>query len=213
MNSYVITIARGFGSGGKEIAHKLSEKLAIPCYEKQILTMASERSGINEILFNQADEKLRGNYITNILKKIPASILVEAADRDFVSDKQLFDIQAAIIKQLAKSKSCIIIGKCADDLLREHKNVISVYVEAPRESCVASIMNKMQVTEEKAHDLINKTDRYRAEYYRFYTQGKDWTNPINYDLTLNSERIGRDSCVQIIESYVQNKFADLISLS
>lgn len=90
--------------------------------------------------------------------------------------------------------------------MRDRKNVISVYIEAPRAACVASIREKMHVSEERANQLIQKTDKYRAKYYSYYTGGNNWTNPINYDLVLNSHRIGREKCVELIKDYVRIKF-------
>ncbi|WP_334196488.1 cytidylate kinase-like family protein [Muricomes intestini] len=208
MENYVITIARGFGSGGKEIAIKLGERLGISCYERQLLTMASDQSGIDEGLFVETDERLRGKYIANWLRKIPFTDVLEPREKDFVSDINLFNIQAELIRSLAKSESCIIVGKCADHILKDYKNVISLYVEAPRSACVKSIMNKMYISEERANQLIHSTDRYRAQYYNYYTGGKDWTNPINYDLILNSNRIGRDNCVEVIMEYIKIKFGE-----
>lgn len=206
MKNYVITIARGFGSGGKQIGAKLAEELGIPCYERQILSMASEQSGIAEDLFVEVDEKLRGSYITNMLKKVPYTSVVEPTEKDFVSDVNLFNIQAELIRELAKTESFVIIGKCADYVLRDYKNVISIYIEAPREACVKSIQEKLFISEEHANQLIKKTDKYRADYYKYYTQGGLWTNPINYDMTLNSARIGRDKCVSLIHDYLKLKF-------
>lgn len=202
MKKYVITIARGFGSGGKEIGMNLAAELGIPCYEKQILDMASDYSGINKRLFMEVDEKLRGSYITNLIKKVPGCNVIQPNEKGFISDVNLYNIQAEIIRELAKTESCIIIGKCADYVLRDKENVISIYIEAPRKQCVASIMNKMQVSEEEANELIRKTDKYRADYYKYYTGGGSWTNPINYDMTLNSARIGRDRCVEVIKEYL-----------
>lgn len=208
MGNYVITIARGFGSGGKDIGTRLGKELGIPCYERQILTMASDQSGIDESVFVETDEKLRGKYIGNFLRKVPVSGVLEPWERDFVSDNNVFNIQAEIIRSLAKTQSCIIIGKCADDILREYDNVISVYVEASRSECVKSIQEKMHVSDERANQLIHSTDKYRAKYYSYYTGGKDWTNPINYDLVLNSGRVGREKCVELIKDYVRIKFGE-----
>lgn len=205
MNNYVITIARGFGSGGKEIGTKLSEQLGIPCYEKQLLDMASEYSGINRQLFAEVDEKLRGSYIRNWLRKAPSNYVVEPSSKKFTSDVNLFNIQSEIIRELAKTESCIIIGKCADYVLQDRRNVVSVYIEAPRRDCVKSIMNKMQVSSMEAEELIRRTDKYRADYYKFYTNGGYWTNPVNYDMTLNSARVGRDKCVELIIEYLKLK--------
>lgn len=208
MKRYVITIARGFGSGGKDIGMRLSEALGIPCYERQILTMASEKNGIDEYIFVENDEKLRGKYIANFLRKVPVSGIVEPYDKEFISDVNIFNLQAEIIRSLAATESCIIIGKCADYILKDNKNVISIYVEAPRECCVKSIRDKMHVSEERAHQLIHSTDKYRSKYYSYYTGGRDWTNPTNYDLVLNTGRVDREMCVEIVKNYVNMKFGD-----
>ena len=203
MQGYVITIARGFGSGGKEIGVKLGQRLGIPCYEQQILKMASEHSGINEALFNMADEKLGKG---GLLRGLAFDYVVEPSDKRFTSNNNLFNIQSEIIKKLASEMSFIVIGKCADYVLKDFCNVASFYIEAPRADCVASIVKKLGVTEQEAHRLIEKTDKYRADYYKYYTNGNYWTNPVNYDMTLNSSRVGRDRCVDVIENYVKVKF-------
>uniref|UniRef100_I5AWA3 Cytidylate kinase n=1 Tax=Eubacterium cellulosolvens (strain ATCC 43171 / JCM 9499 / 6) TaxID=633697 RepID=I5AWA3_EUBC6 len=208
MKNYVITIARGFGSGGKDIGMRLSEALGIPCYERQILTMASEKSGIDESVFVESDERLRGRYIANFMRKLPVSGIVEPYDKEFMSDVNVFNIQADIIQTLASTQSCIIVGKCADYLLKDRKNVISIYVEAPRDYCVKSIREKMHVSEQRANQLIHSTDKYRAKYYSYYTGGKDWTNPTNYDLVLNTARISREKCVELVKNYIDIRFGD-----
>lgn len=204
--NYVITIARGFGSGGKEIATKLGEKLGIPVYEKQILEMASNYSGLSEELFIEVDEKVRGNAVKNALEKFTFPKEVLPTSKKFECDINLFCIQAEIIRQLAKTTSCIIIGKCADHILKEYDNVGSFYIEAPRAACLESITKKMGVDEKEAAKLIEKTDKYRADYYKFYSGGNYWTNPVNYDLTLNSARIGRDKCADVIIEMMKVKF-------
>ena len=203
MQKFVITIARGFGSGGKEIGVKLAERLGIPCYEQQILRMASESSGINEALFNLADEKID---IADKLKGLPFHYVVEPSDKRFTSNNNLFNIQSELIRRLADRTSFIVIGKCADYALRDYSNVASFYILAHRADCVASIVKKMGVSENEAHRLIEKTDKYRADYYKHYTNGNYWTNPVNYDMTLNSARVGRDRCVDVMENYIKVKF-------
>ncbi len=208
MKNYIITIARGFGSGGCEIASKLSEELGIPYYDRQLLAMASEQSGIDESLFVEVDEKLRGTHLTSLLAKVPNTEVIEPREKKFVSDINLYNIQAQIISELAKTETCIVIGKCADYILRHYDNVISIYIEANRKACVESIMEKMYVSEARANHLIKMTDKYRASYYKYYTGGRDWTNPTNYDMTLNSARIGKDKCVKVIKDYIQTKFSE-----
>ena len=209
MDNFVITIARGFGSGGKQIGLALSKQLGIPCYESQILSMASNYSGINKDLFFQVDEKLRGYHlIKRLMKSANKDDIVEPTDRSFISDVNLYNIQAKIIKELAKQQSCIIIGKCANHLLRDYDNTVSVYIEAPRAFCVKNVIERLGVTEEEAHRMIYQTDRYRADYYKYYTGGETWTNPVLYDMTLNSDRMGMDKCTELIIQYLKIKLGD-----
>lgn len=209
MDNFVITIARGFGSGGKQIGLALSKQLGIPCYESQILSMASNYSGINKDLFFQVDEKLRGYHlIKRLMKSANKDDIVEPTDKSFISDVNLYNIQAKIIKELAKQQSCIIIGKCANHLLRDYENTVSVYIEAPRAFCVKNVIERLGVTEEEAHRMIYQTDRYRADYYKYYTGGETWTNPVLYDMTLNSDRMGMDKCTELIIQYLKVKLGE-----
>lgn len=161
MDNFVITIARGFGSGGKQIGLALSKQLGIPCYENQILSMASNYSGINKDLFFQVDEKLRGYHlIKRLMKSANKDDIVEPTDKSFISDVNLYNIHAKIIKELAKQQSCIIIGKCANHLLRDYDNTVSVYIEAPRAFCVKNVIERLGVTEEEAHRMIYQTSYF-----------------------------------------------------
>lgn len=205
MKNYVITIARGFGSGGKTLAQELAEELGINFYENRILTLASQLGDIEESRFVEVDEKLRSGYTLSLLKNIPNMLNPIPMHKGFVSDDKLFEYQSEIIKELAQSESCIIVGKCADYVLKDFDNVISIYIEAPRAYCVQRIGEKMNLSEDEATETIVKTDKYRADYYRYYTHGNEWTNPINYDMTLNSARVGHDNCKIVIKDYLKTK--------
>jgi len=209
MSNYVITIARGFGSGGKQVGISLSEKLGIPCYESQILALASEYSGIDKKKFVNVDEKLPGGALQKLKSAKNVDHIMTPTDKKFFSADNLFKIQEKIIIELAQNESCVIIGKCANWLLRDFKNVISVYIEAPRAFCLANVMYKLDATEEEARRLIVETDKYRADYFKHYTKGRVWTDPVLYDMTLNSQRIGPDNCVKLIMDYVKIKFPDI----
>lgn len=208
MDNFVITVARGFGSGGKQIASKVAEELGIHCYENRILTLASQMSGLDEQLFREVNEKMREKKVSSFLRGIPITSRPKPEDKEFVSDEKLFEIQKEIIEHLADSESCVIVGKCADWVLRDRKNVVSVYIEAPRRYCVKNVMERMGVNEATAHKSIAQTDKYRAAYYEHYTGGNYWTNPVNYDMTLNSERVGREGCVKVIIDYLKMKFPE-----
>ena len=203
MDNFVVTFARGFGTGGKEIASLLAKDLGIHCYENRILTLASQMSGLDEKLFQSVNEKVRDNGgFSSFLKGLPRAKSYIARNEKFVSDDKLFEIQSDIIKNLAETKSCVIVGKCADYILRDKPNVVSVYIEAPRAFCLKRTMEKMGVTKEVAAATIEQTDKFRADYYKYYTKGNYWTNPVNYDMTLNSEKIGIEDCVKLIKQYL-----------
>ncbi len=206
MEQFVVTFARGFGTGGKEIASRLARDLKIHCYENRILTLASQLSGLDSNLFAQVNEKVRdtGGF-AGFLRGLPRARHYISRNETFVSDDVLFGYQKQIIESLADHESCIIVGKCADWVLKGRKNVVSVYIEASRDFCVRRTVKHMGVTEETAHATIKKTDRYRADYYRYYTNGQEWTNPIHYDMTLNSERIGIEQSVVLIKHYLTIK--------
>lgn len=188
MNNYIITIARSFGSGGKEIASIISEKLGIPYYERQILTMASQASGIDESEFVEVDEKLHGSYLVKSLTKLPTTNVLRPESRAFVSDINLFNIQAKIIEELSHTQSCIIVGKCADYILREKPNVLSVFVEAYTQDCINLIRSRVYVSKERAKDIKKRTDKYRTAYYKYYTRGQNWRDSLNYDMFMNTSR-------------------------
>jgi cytidylate kinase len=207
MGHFVVTFARGFGSGGKEIASKLAKDLSVHCYENRILTLASQLSGLDETLFHEVNEKIskKGVSYAGLMKGLPRSRKYIARNEKFVSDDTLFSYQKQIIRNLADTESCVIVGKCADYILAGRHDVVSVYIEAPRDFCIRRTVEHMGVTEEVAAATIKQTDKYRAEYYAYYTHGNYWTNPVNYDMTLNSERVGIEECVEVIKAYMKIK--------
>lgn len=188
---FVITIARGFGSGGKQIARAVAKELGIPCHEHDILTLAAEKSGYDRAKFAEADEKIVRHSLLHTLSE------------SFVPNDVLFEHQAKVIRELAEKESCVIVGKCADYVLRDMDNVFSFYIEATRAVCLKNVMEKMDVSEAEANELITETDKFRADYYKYYTGGNYWTNPVNYDLTLNSGKLGAENCVKVIKNYVE----------
>ena len=203
MERFVVTFARGFSTGGKEIASRLAKELGIHCYENRILTLAAQLSGLDEKLFQEVNEKIRDHGgFSSFLRGLPRSRNYISRNETFVSDDTLFSYQKQIIENLADTESCVIVGKCADWVLRGRPNVVSIYIEAPRPFCVQRTIEHMGVTEEVANATIEHTDKYRADYYEYYTHGNYWTNPVNYDMTLNSERVGVDNCVKLIRQYL-----------
>ena len=206
MKNIVITIARQYGSGGKTIGEMLAKDLGFECYSREILKMASDDSGINEQLFAKADEKLKNRFF-KMPKKVYDGGLISPDSDDFVSDDNLFNYQAKIIKNLAETKNCVIIGRCADFVLKDYDNVASVFVHAPSEFNLARAMERNSLTEKEMQRYIEKTDKYRGDYYRYYT-GHEWDDAKNYDLCLDSSKLGFEGCMEAIKSYLKVRFKD-----
>lgn len=205
MEKYVITIARGYGSGGRTIGQMLSEKLGIPYYDRDLLRLASDDSGINQELFAKADEKIKKSLLYRIAKNVYKGELIPPDSDDFVSNDNLFNYQAKIIKELAETESCIIIGRCADFVLKDYPNVVRVFVHAPQEDCIATLKEMTAKPEKELEKQITSIDRHRAEYYKYYT-GRNWEDAKNYDLCLNSSNLGFEKCVEIVKSYLDIRF-------
>lgn len=204
MDKFIITIARGYGSGGRTVGKMLAEELGVPFYDRELLRMASEDSGINEELFGRADEKLKKSLLYRLMKQHYKGELIPPDSDDFVSNDNLFNYQAKIIKDLAEQESCIMVGRCADYILRNHKNVISLYVHAPFESCVARLMNMFGEPKKDLEKKITDIDKHRGEYYAYYT-GRRWKDAQNYDLCINTDELTFEQVVEIVNAYIKVK--------
>lgn len=191
MQNYVITIARGYGSGGKTIGQMLSKELGIEYYDKDLIKIASENSGINEGLFGTTDEKVKKSLV---LKK-----------NDVASQDRLFQYQSEAIKKLANQESCIIIGRAADYILKGNKNVVRVFIYSDFDSCVKVVMDRFAYTQKEAEKKILSIDKERSDYYKYHT-GHDWRCAVNYDLCLNSGELGFDKVAEIIKDYLKIRF-------
>ncbi len=201
----VITIARQYGSGGRTVGKMLAKEMGIPYYSSNLLKMASEESGINEQLFAQLDEKLKNSPFLRMSTDLYTGDLIPPESSDFVSAKNLFNYQAKVMKRLAETESCVIIGRAADFILKDFQNVVSVFVHGSKEFNLARAMEQNSMTEAEMEKFIQKTDKYRAEYYKHYT-GRDWTDARNYDLCLNSSKLGFEKCVKEILAYIKVRF-------
>ncbi|MDO4267905.1 MAG: cytidylate kinase-like family protein [Eubacteriales bacterium] len=190
--SKVITISREFGSGGREVGFRLSEKLGIPFYDKEIISMAAEQSNIAEDIFQANDEVIgrKERQLHEYVSLNPFSPLYEIP----VSD-QIFMAQSQMIKKIAMSGPCVIIGRCSDIIVEDG---FHVFVCAGMKKRV----ERMQRLEpgESARSLetrMREIDKKRRDYYQYYS-GNEWGNPRNYDLCLNSGRLGISRCVDMI---------------
>jgi cytidylate kinase len=207
MNKYVITIARGYGSGGRTIGQMLSKELGIPYYDRDLLRLASDDSGINEQLFAKADEKLKKSLLFKIASNVYKGEIIPPDSDEFVSNDNLFNYQAKIVKELANTETCIIIGRCADFILKDFENVVRVFVHAPLEDCIRNVKELTDKSDKEAEKQIAAIDKHRSDYYKYYT-GRDWQDAKNYDLCLNSGHLGYQKCVDIVKAYLNIRFVE-----
>lgn len=203
--NFVITIARQYGSGGKTIGEMLGKRLGIEYYDKDLIRLASEESGINAGLFMNADEKVKTSALFRAINKAKVGEVISPDSSDFTKPQNLFNYQAKIIRELASEQSCVIIGRCADYILRDYDNVLSVFVHAPKDFCMEMAAKKHSMSEKELEKFIQKTDKERSEYYKFYT-GREWSDARNYDLCLNSSKLGFEKCVDEIIAYMDVRF-------
>lgn len=202
MDKLVITIARSYGSGGRTMGKLLAQELGIKYYDREILRLASDESGIDEALFGKADEKLKSTSLFKIARKAYQGELIPPESDDFTSNDNLFNYQAKVIRDLAEEESCVIIGRCADYILRDHPNVIRLYCYAPLLDCIKREQAQSSLSEVEIIKKINRIDKYRSEYYKYYT-GADWRDVRNYDFCLNTASMTYEQLIDAVKSYIQ----------
>lgn len=200
----IITISREFGSGGREIGKILSEQLDIPFYDKELLEIASRESGICQELFVKHDE----NYTSSLLFSLVMGNYPMTADGrinpDMPLNHKIFLAQFDTIKSLAEKGPCVIVGRCADYVLKNMTNVVNFFVSGNIIEKKARILERYDIEKNKAEDFIRKTDKRRASYYNYYTDMK-WGEAKNYDLCINSSKTGIDGAVRLMKDYIAIK--------
>ncbi len=201
MKKIVITIARSYGSGGRTLGRLLAKELGIPCYDQELVRMASDESGINQALFGEADETKKGVSLFKGSKPYTGKVLPPGSD-DFTSQDNLFSLQAEVIKRLAEQESCIIIGRCADYVLKDRTDVLRLFFYAPLEDCVTRAQEISGEPEKELLKKINRIDKYRAAYYKYYT-GNDWNDTRNYDFCLNTASMSYEKLIEVVKSYIE----------
>lgn len=198
----IITIGRQYGSGGAEVGKKLGKKLGLDVYDKEILRMTSNESGIRESYFHLADERAGKKLLYKIVQSMVPENTNPSLGNDLVSADNLFRFQSSVIRKLAQEQSCIFIGRCAEHVLAGADNLVRVFISADMSARVERIREKGYYAEEDIVKNIKRMDKERREYHRYFT-GKDWESLDNYDLILNSAKIGTDGCVECIEDYLK----------
>ena len=204
MENRVITIARSYGSGGRKMGRLLAKELGYEYYDREILRIASDESGISEELFRQADEKQR-IPLFRIAREVYTGEVIPPDSDDFISNENLFRYQAKIIRELASTRNCVIVGRCANFILRGRDNVLNVFVTAPVVDCVRRVMETDGLNLEEAEKKIKKIDKRRADYFKYFT-GREWHDAALYDLCLNTGHMSEQKCVDIVRSYMDARF-------
>ena len=202
--NFVIAITRTCGSGATSISKQLADDLCIDLYDRKLLQLASDDSGINEALFAQADEHVKNSLLYRVSRKVYNGELIPPESDDFTSNDNLFNYQAKVLKELAEKESYICIGRAADYILRDNPNLITVFIYAPLEKCIDKEMDRLGINRKQAEKHILSTDKYRREYYKYHT-GREWENPYNYDLCLNTGKLTYDQCVEVIKNYLHTR--------
>lgn len=198
MAKFIITIARETGSGGHNITRKLSEALSVPYYDRDLLRKASELSGIHERLFGAADERIGLKEMLSAAEKVYTGEILPPDSDDYTSTQNLFSFQARIIKELARQESCVILGRCGNYLLENTPGLLRVFIHAPLEARQARVASySLAWSEREVLKHIRVEDKRRASYYRYYT-GEEWRDTAGYDLSLDSDSLGEDGCVERI---------------
>ena len=200
----IITIGREYGSAGREIGRKIAEDFGVKLYDKEMLARAAKESGICEEIFESHDEKPTNSFLYSLVMDTYSMGHSTAAFAEMPLNHKIFLAQFNAIKDIAKEGPCVIVGRCADYALADFPNVVNVYLYADMQSRIARIARRHDVTDAKAKDLIQKTDKGRASYYNYYTN-KKWGEATGYDLCLNTASLGIDGSIHMIREFVAYK--------
>lgn len=202
MKNYIVTIAREYGSGGRECGKKLAELTGYKFYDKDLITLAAQKSGMSTDALNSVDEKAASSLLYTLA--LGSSIYNSGMGSvNLPINDKLFVVQSQIIKDIANSgEGAIIVGRCADYVLSERDNVIKVYITSDFDTRVNTVMKRHDLTQSQARDLIIKTDKRRSNYYSYYT-GEKWGKADKYDVVVSTARIGIDGAAGLIADYIK----------
>ena len=199
-NNTVITISREYGSGGRIIGKMVAEKLGIPFYDNEIITMSAEESGINAEYFKEAENMAKSSISLSISMLYPSTEVY-----GMPLNEKIFITQSRVIREVAEEGPCVIVGRCADYILRSNPNAINVFVHS---SMVNRIKRVREVYGDTAHEnlesIIKKADKRRANYYAYFTDRK-WGDARNYTLCLDSDKLGLENCADIIIEAIKKR--------
>ena len=196
----MITIGRQTGSGGREIGEKVAGLLEIAYYDRELITLASKKSGISQEILSNVDEKATNSLLYSLALGTSVSGWHNSSYMDIPLSDKLFMVQSDVIKSIAAEHSAVIVGRCADYVLENEAPLVRLFIYAPLKYRAERTAKKNELTFEKAEDLLVKTDKRRSNYYSYYTNRK-WGNPSSYDLMIDSSKLGPDETAAFIAEY------------
>lgn len=200
MGKVIITIARQYGSGGRQIGELIAKELNVPFYDQNLITLAAEKSDLCHEAAAEADERNANSLLYTLA--MGSTAMLHTPHYNMPINDKLFLVQSDIIKEAAEKGSCVIVGRCADYVLRDRTDVVSVFVHADANIRAKHVAERNGITESEAFSLISKTDRRRANYYNFYT-GKRWGETNHYDLCVDAGKIGIENAAKLIAAYAK----------
>jgi cytidylate kinase len=204
MEPIILTIGRQFGSGGHLIGMKLAEALNMAFYDKELITLAAQESGLCPEVFEKADERASAGLSYAFSMGVPYWGGVYTPYADILSNEGLFKIQSDVIRKLAATESCVIVGRCADYILRDHPNCISFFIHDQLPNRIQRIKERLFCTAEQAKELILKTDKSRAAYYDYYTN-KVWGMSSSYHFSIDASVLGIEETVGFLTKFPERK--------
>lgn len=200
----IVTIGRQYGSGGSEIGKRLAKELGLHCYDKEILRMNSNESGIKESYFHLADERAGNRLLYKIISGLTPEMGAPSFGSDLVSADNLFRFQSEVIRKLAAEESCVMIGRCADYILEGTEGLVRIFLYADMEDRAERIRSKNLYEANDVIKNIKRIDKERRDYHRYYT-GRSWEDVANYDLMLNTSSLGVTGTVEAIKDYIRRR--------
>ena len=200
--SSIITIGREYGSGGRQIGQEVAKYFGIKCYDKELLEHAANESGICKELFENHDERPTNSFLYSLVMDTYSFGYSSSGFTDMPMNHKIFLAQFDAIKKLVSEGPCVMVGRCADYALESYPNVVSIFIRADMEDRIRRVATRLDLTDAKAKDLINKTDKKRASYYNYYTN-KKWGDAESYDICINSSKFGVDGCVKAIKDFLE----------
>ncbi len=203
MRKRIITISRQCGSGGRYIGQRLAKELGIPCYDEKLIDMVAKESGFALDFVEEKGERITGSLLFNIASSLTYATNVLSGNGMSLQD-ELYFIQNRIIKDLAEKEPCVIVGRCADYVLRERKDCIHVFIRADEKSKLERAVKYYDMSEKDAPSILKKKDKARYNHYKYYTD-QEWGMADNYDICLNSGLLGIDGCVNVIKYVLEQE--------